>query len=265
MIILLVILSAAAGFIFWISSAGSDVLTQNLSEPLDGATTAKVDINAGDGNLTVDKITVGEQVLASGTLQYLENQDLPVHEVTTRSGQATVTLKASGSKQTGFHLPWEACSGATDWQIHLNPQVPSDVNAHSNGGNVKLDFTGMAVTRVSADTGGGNMEVLLPGGSANLDVSAKTGAGDVIVELGSGTTGSSTINASSGAGNVTVRVPGGIPARIHTTSGMGKAIVDPSFTKIDDKTFQSPGYDSATDKLEITVNSGAGNVTVTTQ
>ena len=30
------------------------VLTHNLSEPLNGATTAKVEINTGDGNLTID-------------------------------------------------------------------------------------------------------------------------------------------------------------------------------------------------------------------
>ena len=31
-----------------------NVLTENFSESVDGATTAKVDINAGDGNLTID-------------------------------------------------------------------------------------------------------------------------------------------------------------------------------------------------------------------
>ena len=62
----------------------------------------------------------------------------------------------------------------------------------------------MAVTRVSADTGGGNMDVVLPDNAANLSVTAKTGAGDVTVEIGSGITGSNTINASSGAGNVVV-------------------------------------------------------------
>jgi len=43
---------------------------------------------------------------------------------------------------------------------------------------------------------------------------------------------------------------------------MGKVIIDPKFTKVDDHTFQSPDYDSAVDKIEITVKSGAGNVSV---
>jgi predicted membrane protein len=80
----------------------------------------------------------------------------------------------------------------------------------------------------------------------------------------SAVTGSSTVSANSGAGNVLVRLPGGIAARIHASAGMGKTLIDSQFNKIDDTTYQSAGYDSAADKIEITINSGAGNVTVET-
>ena len=242
-----------------------NVLTDKLSEPLDGAATAKVDINVGDGNLTIDRLTGGEQVLASGTLQYLENQGLPTRTLVLGNGQATLTLRASATGRPWFRFPWAACNGATEWQIHLNPTVSTDITAHSDGGNVKLNLAGMAVTRVSADTGGGNMDVVLPDNAANLSVTAKTGAGNVTVEIGSGITGSNTVNAKSGAGNVVVRVPSGVAARIHATSGLGKAIVDPRFSKIDGSTYQSSDYDGAADKVEITVNSGAGNVSVNTK
>jgi len=241
------------------------VLTHNLSEPLDGATTAKVDINVGDGNLTIDKLTSSEQVLASGTLQYLENHGLPTRSVNTSNGQATLALRTSGRGQPWFRFPWAACNGATEWHIHLNPTISSDITAHSGGGNVKLNLAGMAVTRVSADTGGGNMDVALPDNAANLSVMAKTGGGSVTVEIGSGITGSNTINANSGAGNVVIRLPSGIAARIHATTGLGKATVDPRFSKIDNNTYQSSDFDSAANRVEITVNSGAGNVSVNTK
>jgi hypothetical protein len=239
-----------------------NVLTDNFSEPLDGATTAKVDINTGAGNLSIDKLTCGEQLLASGALQYLENQGLPTRSTNTSNGQATLTLKASGTGQSWFRLPWAACNGATEWQIHLNPTVSSDITAHSGGGNVKLNLAGMAVTRVSADTGGGNTDVVLPDNAANLSVTARTGGGNVTVEIGSGIAGSSVVNANSGAGNVVVRIPSGVAARIHATSGLGKTIVDPQFGKIDKNMYQSSDFDSAANKVEITVHSGAGNVSV---
>jgi hypothetical protein len=242
-----------------------NVLTYNLSEPLNGATTAKIDINAGDGNLTIDRLTGDEQVLASGRLQYFENQGLPTRTLVSSNGQVTLTLRRGGSGRPWFRFPWAACNGATEWQIHLNPAVSSHITAHSDGGNVKLDLAGMAVTRVSADTGGGNMDVVLPDNAASLSVTAKTGAGNVTVEIGSGITGSNTVNANSGAGNVVVRVPSGIAARIHATSGLGKATVDPRFSKTDNNTYQSSDFDSAANKVEITVNSGAGNVNVNTK
>jgi hypothetical protein len=163
-----------------------------------------------------------------------------------------------------FRLPWSGCIAATDWQIHLNPQVQADITARSGGGNVKLNLPGMTVTRVLADSGGGTLDVVLPDRAANLNVIAKTGGGNVTVEIGRGTTGSNTLKATSGAGNVEVRIPSGIAARIYATSGMGKEIVDRRFGNIDKHRYQSSDFDRAVDKVEITVQSGAGNVIVST-
>lgn len=242
-----------------------NVFIDNLAEPLNDATTARVDINAGDGNLTIDRLTGREDLLASGTLQYFENQGLPTRTLVSSNDQVTLTLRRGGTGRPWFRFPWAACNGATEWQIHLNPTVSSDITAHSDGGNVKLNLAGMAVTRVSADTGGGNMDVVLPDNAANLSVTAKTGAGNVTVAIGSGITGSNIVNANSGAGNVVVRIPSGVAARIHATTGLGKATVDPRFSKTEDNTYQSSDYDSAAHKIEITVNSGAGNVSVNTE
>ena len=238
------------------------VFTDTFSEPLNGATTARIEINAGDGNLRIDPFIGLGSVLASGTLQYLEKQGAPTRTLVSRDGQAALTLKGDGARQRRFRFPWSACNGATDWKIHLNPTVSSEVIAHSDGGNVKLNLAGMAVTRVSADTGGGNMDVVLPGRAANLVVSAQTSAGNVAVESGSALMGSNLINAKSGAGNVDVRIPSGVAACIRVTIGVGVAIVDPRFSKVDKNTYQSPDFNSAANRVEVTVESGAGNVNV---
>lgn len=41
--------------------------------------------------------------------------------------------------------------------------------------------------------------------------------------------------------------------------------LDPQFVKIDDHTYQSPDYNDAVDKIDITVESGAGDVNVITK
>ncbi len=245
------------------ATSQADVLSDSLSVPLGGATAAVIDVNVGTGNLTIDRLTGGEELLASGTLEYYEKQGLPARTVDASNGQATLTLNGRALKVSSFRWPWEACYGAYKWQIHLNPSVPTDITAHSDGGNVALDLAGMAVTRLSADTGGGNMDVVLPDNAAGLDVAAKTGGGNVTVEIGSGTTG--TVNASSGAGNVVVSVPSGIAARVHASSGMGKVIVDSRFSQVDGDTYQSADYEGAANRVEITLSSGAGNVSVETR
>lgn len=242
------------------------IFTQNLSEPLDGATTAKFEINPGDGNLMIDKINSSEQDLANGMLEYLEKQDLPVRTSNKINGQTIFKLKAGGTgRQPWFRLPWAACNGATEWQIHLNPTVKSDITAHSDGGNVKLNLAGMSITGVMADTGGGNVDVILPDNSANLSVTARTGAGNVTVDVGENIKANNTIKAESGAGNVTVLVPVGIAVRLDVTSGMGKVILDSQYSQFDNNIYQSPNYEAAADKIVITAKSGAGNVRVNTK
>jgi len=223
------------------SSPGEGVLTEHLSEPLNGVARAKLNIDAGDGNLTIDRLTGGEPVLIAGTLDYLEKQGQPARTFVLFSDQADLELKAGQTEQRRTRLPWAACNGATEWLIHLNPSVAVEITAHSDGGNLDLDLGGMSVTGVAADTGGGNVDVVLPDAVEDLQVTAKTGAG-----------------------NVTVSIPSGVAARIRATTGLGKAIVDPRFVQMENGTYQSPGFDSAAHTIEITADSGAGNVIVNT-
>lgn len=239
-----------------------NVLTEKFSEPLNGARTAKVDIHVGDGNLVIDRLSGSEQVLASGTLQYLEKQGLPAREMTVNNSLSILSLKAGRGGQPWLRLPWAACNGATEWEIHLNPMVSSDITARSNGGNVELDLSGMHITGLSAETGGGNMTVTLPDNAVDLNVSAATGGGNVSIEIGNGTSGSNIVTAKSGAGNVVVGIPSNLAARIYATTGLGKVILHPQFSMIGDHTYQSSDFDVAANKVEMTLQSGAGNVSV---
>jgi hypothetical protein len=241
------------------------ILTQNIAEPINGANSVKIDINCGTGHLTLDKLDADNQALIRGTLQYLLNQGLPKQSLNTSNGRAMFTLKAGDIKSSGFRFPWAACGGAYEWQIQLNPAVPSEVVVQSLGGNVKLNLTGMCVTRLSAETGGGNLDVVLPENSNNLIASAKTGGGNVNIEVGNGTTGNNTIAANSGAGNVVVRLPSGASAKVYVSTGVGKLTVDPRFVKTDKNIYQSADFENAAIRFDITAHSGAGNVSVITK
>jgi hypothetical protein len=248
-----------------VSAGGGGISAKDLSQPLNGATTANVDVDSGPGNLTVDGLSSASGTLASGTLQYLDKQGPPTCNPVWSNGRATLTLRAAaaGRGGSGFRWPWQACAGqAYNWHLHLNPTVSYDITAHSSGGNLRLDLAGMSIVRLSASTTGGNVDVALPENAANLEATIKSTGGNVTLDVGNGIAGSNVLTASSRAGNVAIRLPGGVAARIHATSGLGKVVVDSGFSKTGKDTYQSPGYDGATDRIEITAESGAGNVII---
>jgi len=224
------------------STKSKNLLTDELSIPLNGATTARIEINPGDGNLSIDGSLQDDQLLACGDLQYFENKGVPVRITKTEGSHSTFTLKGAGMAKPWFRVPWAGCNGGLDWQIHLNPATTIDLVVQTGGGNVVLDLAGLSLSRVLADTGGGNVAIVLPDTADGLNLTAKTGAG--VVE---------------------VSVPMGIAARIHATTGLGKVTVDPRFSQIDKNAYQSPDFEQAPQKVEITVSSGAGVVNITSR
>jgi hypothetical protein len=224
------------------STKSKDLPIDELSIPLNGATMARIEINPGDGNLSIDSLISSGELLASGALQYFEKKGLPTRDLTTHKGELTFTLRGGGMARPWFRVPWAGCNGGLDWQIHLNPATLIDLTVQTGGGNVVLDLAGMSVSRVLADTGGGNVRIVIPDTADDLSLTAKTGAG--VVE---------------------VSVPMGIAARIQATTGLGKVTVDPRFIQIDKFTYQSADFELAAHKAEIMVSSGAGVVNITSR
>jgi len=238
------------------------IINQGFSTPRNGAKTAKIEIDVSTGNLVFSSLPAGDPQLASGTMQYLEGQEKPIMSVASGKGQTDLSLRAANLGPKWSLLPWKACMGATNWTVNIHPEVIADIRAHSGGGNLQLDLEGMTLQKVSAETGGGNVDLSLPSDMDDFQVLAKSGGGNVKVKIGDRANGTSKVEVGSGAGNVTVTIPRNIAARIHAASGLGKVLIDSRFEKIGDKKYQSPDFEKAASKMEITVQSGAGNVEV---
>ncbi len=246
-----------------LTKGGSNILTQNLSVALGEATAASYDFDAATGNITIDTLPSSGQLLVGGTLEYNEGRE-PIQTVGMNNDLYTVAVSSDSVRIAGFGFAWQDCIVETNWQIQLNPEPASDITAYSGAGNINLNLAGMVLMHLAAETGGGNMDVVLPDNAFNLSAAVKSGAGNVTVALGSGMTGSDSLLATSGAGNVEIRLPVGVAALIHASTGSGKLMIDPQFVQIDDQTYQSAGYANAADKIELTLETGAGNVSVIT-
>lgn len=215
------------------------VLTYTLSEPLHGARSAQANIQMTDGNLVLDGFTGAEPELTRGELEYLENQDPPERSISGGPDATVLTLKAGRQPQPWIHFPWATCNGATNWRIHLHPAVTWEIQAQSGGGNITLDLSSLDLSGLTAGTGGGNLTASLPAPAAAVSVALR-----------------------SGAGNVTVQVPSGTEIRVQAASGLGKIILPPHFQKVQGSTYQTPGYDRAAERYDFSLTSGAGNVKI---
>src|SRR5512143_2969292 len=96
-----------------------NLFTDEFSEPINGETRASIDIHAGDGNLTIDGLSSGEPVLASGSLEYFEDQGSPTRDLEVKDGEVCLSMRGSKDVRPRFRMPWAACNGATNWSIHL--------------------------------------------------------------------------------------------------------------------------------------------------
>ena len=136
-LVALPILCAATVFaVTYPASAGSsDVQTDTLSEPLNGITAAKMNIDTGDGNLTVDWLTGGEPLLAGGTLQYLENIGLPARTLTIFGEKATYLLEAGKGGQRWIMFAIHPRQKHSDMAIECHAPIKDRRLVSDSGGH----------------------------------------------------------------------------------------------------------------------------------
>lgn len=232
---LAVVVLVLGGGAWFLHSTGAfdpgNLVQSQLKVPLNGAKSADITVKMGTGELNIDG-TEREQI-ASGTLQYYDKQKAPSQDVNPRSDAVEVTLEQHGDNIFGW------LDKSPRWDLHLNPNVPITLNLDSGTGNTNLDLRSLKLQHLEVDSGTGNTTLRLPGPSSTLNV-----------------------NLDAGTGNFDITIPEGVEARITIDTGTGNVTLPSRFTKKDDETYISEGYQSASNKLDLTIDLGTGNVEI---
>jgi len=134
-----------------------------------------------------------------------------VASVSTGGGDATavgttgdVTLSTDGGDVTADRVSGVLSLSTGGGSIHGTAITAPRVAAHSGGGDIEIVFT--AVPRdVRVDTGGGNVTIVVPAGSAQYHVTANTDGGTVSDSVPINTSSPNVITATSGGGDITIR------------------------------------------------------------
>jgi hypothetical protein len=207
--------------------------TEEATIPLAGARDARVRVRHGAGRLRVGSGAGLDELLSGSFGGGLEQQ-------VKRTGDTLdVELKMRVSA-AHFTFPWMWGPRSTlDWTVDLNEEIPLSLDVETGASDNTLDLADLRVTDLRLQTGASATKITLPASAGRTQA-----------------------RISSGAASVQVRVPEGVAARIKVSSGMADIQVDKSRFPRAGGVYQSEDYDAAENKVDISIETGVGSVSV---
>ncbi len=229
----LLVVGLIAGAWLWSSQPLSGQASgTTINQTIQGAKQANVSINFSVGTFSLDSLAGSDQLI-SGKVSHYSNENV-TQDFHMTGDTAYYTLKTESN--WGFPF-FNTSSGERVCTISLSPQVPIDLNVSTGLGESTLNLEQLNLTRLNLSTGAGATTVTLPArGTFNA-----------------------TINA--GVGELNVNVPQGVGLRVTGSAGLGDRTLPSGYIETD-KVFQSPGYASAEDRIDLNINAGVGSINV---
>lgn len=236
-VVLAVTLAIAGTSLFfggWQAQATGDRLPGSaVSEPLNGAKQAVVELRPGVGRLRVGALRGSSASLIEGTATALNGERL-VKSSTLSGDTARFTLRSEARAVIPF---FNGRGNQGTWELGLNGSVPVELKLSAGVGEVDVDLLGLQVTNLQMESGVGRTYVRLPA------------------------TGQMTASVKSGIGEVRIEVPEGMAFRVEAKNGIGSVDVIGEYDRVNGA-YISRGYDSAPNRVNLVVEGGIGAVSV---
>lgn len=232
---LLIALLAAGGALAYVAAAPhlpTGTQTLDASDPLGNLSQATVQIDVGATNMTVRSSSDLGSDLYHAHITYSGQK--PSVSLDTSSGELHISQGNSGF--TFFQ------NRRFDLDLQINSQVAWKINTNTGASTDTFKLGGVNVTSMDLNTGASREDITLGPPSGTVQITVNGGALTVHLHRANGSQAS--VEVSGGA--VSLDADG------HGYHGIGN------------ETWQSDGFDSATDRYQVMVNGGACTVTMDT-
>lgn len=220
--------------------SSSQVTGQSSNQGLQGARQADVSLQFGAGTLSVGALgdDSSDQV---GQVSYSGRQNqAPTTSYTVDNGVGHLSYALRGS---GGWLPWMPFGqdrGAQQVNVALTPRVPLTLSVQSGAADLTVDASRLLVSSLNVQIGASKADISLPAAA-----------------------GTTTATVRGGAATVTLRIPTGVAAQIQQRGGLSTFQVDQGrFPQVGSGQYRSADYDTATDKVDLIVETGASTVII---
>jgi hypothetical protein len=197
---------------------------EQLTIPLAGISEAAIRIRFGAGELEVGPAGSGN--LVDGRF---------IGGVMRRDhGPGRIDLE----QDTTFGLPW--LDGRSHWTVGLATEVPLDLRLDTGAARAQLDLSSLCVRNLELHTGASETRIRLPRAAGVTSVRAEAGAAALIVE-----------------------VPADVAARIRSRMALGSSQVDEARFPRTASGYESPGFATAVNRVDLDLQGGVGSIRVT--
>jgi hypothetical protein len=200
------------------------------SIPLEGASRARLHLKHGAGRLNLFA-GAGEGKLLEGDFGG------GIEAVTRRDGD---TLHVTLKPRPQFWSPFSWGPGSTlDWSFGIIRDLPLELVLDTGASDSRIDLTELRV-----------MDLRLSSGASSTELSMPTNAGNTRARI------------STGAASLRVRIPSGVAASIRASGGLASITVDKARFPKQGSVYQSPDYDTASNRADLDIETGVGSVDI---
>jgi hypothetical protein len=238
-----VVLVAGAVGINWGMPGSTDTtITASSQTDLGGATQAAVTVRFGAGTLNLGPILQPQPgQLASMTYQGPPQLAPQPRYTVSNVGVGQLEYQSTPKGGAGF-LPFvDGRADAAQMDLTLAPNVPiTSLTVQTGATAARLDLSSLHVSALDMSIGAATTWLRMP-------------------EAG----GLTTAHISGGASSLTVEIPPGVAAQIQMRGGLSTLSVDQSrFPQVSDNLYRSPDYETATNKVDLNIETGVTTIQV---
>jgi Domain of unknown function (DUF5668) len=227
-----VIVIAAVAYAALAPAAPFGTRQANSSESLGGLTAASLDLNYNAATVDIQAGSLGDS-LYQAHVDYPASDNPPSINLDRETGMLEIHESSSFGP---FHI---FGSSRRHLVVTLTDRIPWSIQVGGGATNLRLDLRRLQLTKLQVS-----------GGANRLDAQLPSPKGTVVIDV------------SGGASNLTLHAPAQSEWRVTVSGGVSAITINGSSAGSLGGDFQrqSPGYNPATNRFDITISGGASRV-----
>jgi len=218
-------------------------ITTTSQTNLEGATQAAVTIRFGAGTLTLGPL-LQPQSEQLANMSYQGPQQLAPQPRYTVSnvGVGQLEYQSSAHGAPGFVPFVDGRADAAQMDLTLSPTVPiTSLTVQTGATEGRLDLSSLRVSALDLSIGAATTWLRFPQAA-----------------------GLTTAHISGGASTLTLEIPQGVAAQIQLRGGLSTVNVDQTrFPQVSDNLYRSPDYETAANKVDLSIETGVTTIQIT--